>query len=138
MNPLIYILLGILIVLLLMLIIVRKKVKKDIEKNQQRTIEKMQWFSKKIKSPKESLLVLNHVAKDFFKAYLRNKSELTYREMSAILRNKKKDIWADFCDEMDYHLYSGKEVSRSEALTLINSFISIVRTEEEKKKETKK
>jgi len=119
-------------ILLIVLIIIYKKAEKARIKKQEAIkredlMEKSFGVDKTIKNPLESLHSLNKIAKRFFKEYLKEKYELTYREFAEKFKLKKDPYTANFCEKMNYLLYSGKKVSREEVLDMIEEFYKIVK-----------
>ena len=93
-----------------------KKIKEDKKQENQNTIKRILNINRKIKNPKESLLALNKISKDFFKLYLKDEDQETYSEMETALRKKGKIEMAEFCEKLDYLLYSGKEITKAQAI----------------------
>lgn len=115
------------IILLLALLKVKAKNKALQEKETKETYDEVKGTKNKIQTPKESLESLNKLSKNFFKSYLNIKSELNYLEISELLHKKNESALADFCQKMDYYLYSGKEITKSEALSMVNDFIMLTK-----------
>jgi len=105
--------------------------KKEIEEQKRKNIEKSLAFEGKAKTPKESLMMLNDIAKKFFKDYFNEKKEMTYLEIIEKLRGKKDQKTAGFCEKMDYLLYSRIEINKENALEMINEFDNIVKRAKE-------
>jgi len=119
--PIVLSILAIMLFIILLIVKSKNKVKQKQESNE--AYNKVRGNKTKIETPRESLESLNKLAKNFFKNYLRLKSELTYLEISEILRKKKESSLVDFCERMDYYLYSGKEITKPEVLAMINQFL---------------
>jgi hypothetical protein len=113
-----------LLIILLRIWQLNKKEKKEEEKKE--SIEKSIKLEGKASTPEESLMMLNHISKKFFKEYLNEKKEMTYIEMAEKLKNKKYKKMSEFCENMDYFLYSGTKVTKEDALKMINDFSAIV------------
>jgi hypothetical protein len=124
--------LTILLLVLIISIIAIKILKKNMKEAKKEISEQKVAKRNEIKNPKDSLLNLNKVSKEFFKKYLNTKSELTYSELSKILKKKKENDMADFCDKLDFLLYSGKVIKKEQVLELINSFLEVTRKAKEK------
>jgi hypothetical protein len=122
------ILASIAIILFIILIILKSKNKARQNKESQEAYAKIRGKKVRIETAQESLESLNRLAKDFFKNYLKLKNELTYQEISEILRNKKDISLADFCDRINYYLYSGKPITKQESIALINQFIVLTKS----------
>ena len=120
-----------LLVIALIVVFLRiKKLKKEekIERGRKQTLEKSITLEGKAQTPRESLVMLSHIAKKFFKEYLNEKKEMTYLEMAEKLKTKKAEKMAEFSEKMDYFLYSGIEISKESALRMINEFSEIVKS----------
>jgi hypothetical protein len=115
------------IILLFFLLRVKSKNKAIEEKHSKEAYNQVKGTKINIKTPKESLDSLNKLAKNFFKNYLNTKGELNYIEIAELLNKKNESSLADFCKKMDYYLYSGKEITKSEALEMVNNFILLSR-----------
>lgn len=109
-----------------------KKIKEDKKQENQNTIKRILNINRKIKNPKESLLALNKISKDFFKLYLKDEDQETYSEMETALRKKGKIEMAEFCEKLDYLLYSGKEITKAQAIEMIEEFTKIIKHKKEK------
>ncbi|MBM3247398.1 hypothetical protein FJZ17_02575 [Candidatus Pacearchaeota archaeon] len=134
------IILGILAIGLLILLYFIKKAKKRLNHSQSsEALRKIKGTSKKVESPKESLEHLSKLSKDFFKNYLKIRNETTFKEMAEILKRKNEPSLAEFCEKMEFQLYSGKEINKQEVLGLIDQFIAITKSHKIKpsKPETK-
>jgi ABC-type anion transport system duplicated permease subunit len=103
------------------------KKKKEEEEQKKKNIEKSISFEGKAKTPKESMIMLRDIAKKFFKDYFNEKREMTYLEMAEKLREKKKQKMAEFYEKMDYLFYSGINISKKDALEMIEEFDNIVK-----------
>jgi len=115
------------IILLILLYFIKKAKKSKKHKEGLEALKKIKGTSKKVETPEESLSHLNKLALDFFKNYLKIKHEITFREIAEILKVKRENHLAEFCDKMEYSLYSGKNVSKKDALSLIEEFIEITK-----------
>lgn len=115
------------IILLLALLKVKSKNKALEEKETRETYNEVRGTKDKVETPKASLESLNKLAKNFFKNYLHTKSELNYLEISELLDKKNESALADFCKKMEYYLYSGKEITKQEALEMVNNFIMLTK-----------
>jgi len=130
MSTLIIILIVLLVLVLALIFILlkirqlNKEVKK--EKEQRDTLEKSIKLEGNAKTPEESLMMLNHISKKFFKEYINEKKEMTYLEMAEKLKNNKYPKMSEFCERMDYLLYSGAKISKEDALNMITDFSEIV------------
>jgi len=122
--------LSIILVALLILILILKRKKKKVEKQYRENFFQKVNLVNKIKDPKDSLLTLSKIVKDYLKEYLQEKEGLTYKELSIVLRQKKDEVFANFCDALDYYLYSGIEIKKEIVLRLIDKFIELVRKKE--------
>lgn len=123
------IILGILAIGLLILLYFIKRAKKRINHRQSvEALKKVKGTNKKVESANESLIHLNKLSKDFFKNYLRIKNEITFKEMAEILRRKNESSLAEFCDKMEFYLYSGRSITKPEVLGLIDQFIAITKS----------
>jgi len=109
-----------------------KKIKEDKKQENQNTIKRILNINRKIKNPKESLLAMNKISKDFFKLYLKDEDQETYSEMETALRKKGKIEMAEFCEKLDYLLYSGKEITKAQAIEMIEEFTKIIKHKKEK------
>ena len=122
-------LIVILLIVLVFLIMKRRKIK---EQEKQKQEEKKKEITKSIgleKNPKnyrESLIMLNKMAKEFFKEYLKNKHQETYAEIEEALKKKKEKYMVDFCEEMNYLLYSGKEIKKEDSIRMMEKFNVII------------
>ena len=115
------------IALLLILLKVKAKNKAAQEKETHETYNEVRGTRTKIETPRESLESLNKLAKNFFKSYLNLRSESDYLEISELLKKKNESGLAEFCEKMEYYLYSGKEITKTEAVDMINSFILLTK-----------
>jgi biopolymer transport protein ExbB/TolQ len=105
----------------------RKAKKQEIEEKQkQEFLKKNLGLNREIKNPKESLLTLNKIAREFFREYLRSRHEENFTEIEEALKKKKHSEAAKFCEDMNYLLYSGKPVKKEDAIKMINDFDSIM------------
>lgn len=104
----------------------KKKIRdsKDIHKI---ALKEMLGIDRKIKNPKESLLILKKVAREFFKNYLKLDKQDTCVEIEELLEKKNQQEMLKFCRKMEILLYSGKEVTKSEALDMIEDFRNILK-----------
>ncbi len=124
--PIILLIIALILSALLLLIKNRNKIK---ERNEaKRAYAEIQSKKEKIETPKDSLESLNKLAKNFFKNYLKLKAELTYPEISEILKQKKESGLADFCNRMDYLLYSGTTLTKQDAIAMANQFIFLTKS----------
>lgn len=107
----------------------KKKKKVEEQKTNVKTqiLKEMHGLDKKIKNPKQSLSALNKIAREFFKQYLKEKEEDTYVELEELLRKKKNIQMIDFCEKMDNLLYSGKTITKSQALEMISQFRNLLK-----------
>jgi biopolymer transport protein ExbB/TolQ len=120
----------ILIITVCYLLIKRAKIKKQIleeERAKQESIKKSMGLEKNPKSPKESIIILNKIAREFFREYLKNKHQETYTEIEEGLKKKKEAEMVKFCENMNYLLYSGKEIKKEDSLKMIELFNNIIR-----------
>jgi len=130
MSTLITILIVLLVLVLALIFILlkirqlNKNVKK--EKEQRELLEKSIKLEGKANTPEESLMMLNQISKKFFKEYINEKKEMTYLEMAEKLKNKKYPKMSEFCEKMDYLLYSGVKINKEDAIKMINDFSEIV------------
>ena len=115
------------IVLVVILITLKSKNKKKMNKETQEEYIRVKGKKEKIENVRESLESLNRLAKNFFKDYLNIKNELTYSEIVEILKKKNEPSLVDFCIRMDLYLYSGKEISKTEVVAMINQFIVLTK-----------
>lgn len=125
----IIVLLIILIITVIILTIKKINLKKQLEQEEalkQESIKKTMGVEKNPKNPKESLIILNKIAREFFREYLKNKHQETYSEIEESLKKKKETDMVNFCEEMNYLLYSGKEIKKEDSLKMIEKFNSIV------------
>lgn len=127
------------IAIILILIFINVRRKKKIEQLQeaekkQKTIGKYIGLNESLKNPKESLISLNKIAREFFKEYLNQKHIETYSEIEDELIKRKEKSMMGFCENMNYLLYSGKTIAKEDALLMINQFNDILR---DKKKDFK-
>lgn len=96
------------------------------EKEKREFLEKSIKLEGKASTPEESLIILNNISKKFFREYINEKKEMTYLEMAEKLKNKKNQRMSEFCEKMDYFLYSGTKITKEDALKMINEFSEIV------------
>jgi len=125
------IILIVLLLLVIALVLVLLKMRQlnrevKVDKERREILEKSIKLEGKATTPKESLIILNNISKKFFKEYINEKKEITYLEMAEKLRTKKYQKMAEFCEKMDYFLYSGTEINKEDALKMINEFSEIV------------
>jgi biopolymer transport protein ExbB/TolQ len=124
------ILLIIFILLSRIKIVKRKKVQEQQDNAKKVLLKEMHKVNKKIKNPKESLLELNKVAKEFFREYLKENKEDTYVELEQLLKRKNQKDMIGFCEKMDFLLYSGKPVTKSQALEMIEELRKIIKSKQ--------
>lgn len=115
------------IILLILLYFIKKAKKNHKHKESLEVLRKIKGTTKRVETPEESLAHLNKLALDFFKNYLKIKHEITFVEIAEILKAKKEYKLAEFCDKMEYNLYSGSQVNKKRVLSLIEEFIDITK-----------
>lgn len=115
------------VILLVVLIVIKKNKNKKQSSEKKAAYDELRGKRSKIETPKESLESLNKLSKEFFMHYLRLRTILTYPEIAELLRKKGESSLADFCECMDFALYSGKEVKKPEVIALINQFIFLTK-----------
>ena len=120
--------LSVLVLALLFILLRIRQLNREekMEKEKKEILEKSIKLEGKASTPEESLIILNNISKKFFKEYLHEKKEMTYLEMAEKLKSKKYQKMAEFCEKMDYLLYSGVKINREEALKMIDIFSEIV------------
>lgn len=87
---------------------------------------------------KENLLLFDKKIKNYFKRYLKLDSEIGYTKIAEKLREKNKYALANFCDRMNYALYSGKEIDEGDIKALNKHFHNITHIKKSKKKKTER
>lgn len=134
----------IVIIFILIIIIIIQKNRKKHGQKKIRNVKKTIRITR-TRKPEQDLLVFDKKVKKFFKEYLKDKSQMTYGEIAQRLRGKRKNKFANFCDEISYALYSENEINKEDVSNLINNFNNIIKNKKPKieknkikKKETKK
>ena len=106
----------------------------SLTKNRKRK-EKNKKEPKKIeKNPEKELLLFDKKIKDYFKGYLKLDSEVGYTKIAEKLREKNKHALANFCDRMNYSLYSEKKIDEEDIKALKKHFRNITHIKKTKKK----
>lgn len=85
--------------------------------------------------PEKELLLFDKKVKNYFKEYLKLDSEADYTKIAEKLRKKNKKGLADFCDRMNYLLYSGEKIEEKDIKALKKYFKNmkaIKKTQEQK------
>ena len=77
---------------------------------------------KKINNPKEALSELGKNVKQISMEYLKTDKEMTFGEFSEKLREKNKTALAEFCNEIEYLIYSEEEPTKERVFSLIDKF----------------
>jgi len=132
-TPILIIIPVVIIVLILALIFIFLRIR-QLNQEEKKKKERREFLEKSIKlegrakTPKESLIMLRDISKKFFKDYFNENKERTYLEIAEKLKSKKEQKMAEFCEKMDYLIYSGAEISKENALEMINEFDSIVKS----------
>jgi hypothetical protein len=132
------VLLAAILILLLIFALTLRLLKKRKQASNLKSRASLNFKIKKTSNPKENLYSLNRLSREFFKHYLNLKSELTYLEIAKILRDKNKPHEAEYCEELESLLYSGREIKKEVVLKLIQQFIEMThKANLEKSKENK-
>jgi len=131
-NSIILLLLVVFILLLAWSFILKLKKKQDNKELKTDTTKNTNI--KKIKDSRKLLYEVNKLTRKFFKDYLNLKNELTYSELSKILRERRENRMADYCDRLDYYLYSGSKRTIEEVKVLLEQFKAITLEAEAKNK----
>lgn len=128
-NGLIMIIGILLIILLLVLIrhfktpgkqqkIIRKKKDTHLDR-----IEKLRFLDKE---PREKLLLLDNIIIEYLAGIFKINKKEGYEKISKKLRERGYSDLADFCNEVEYHMYGNAEVKEKDITYLINKFESLV------------
>ena len=93
---------------------------------------------KKINNPKEALSELGKGVKQISMEYLKTDKEMTFGELSEKLREKNKTSLADFCNEIEYLIYSEEEPTKNKIKELVDKFEKALKPKKQpKEKETR-
>ena len=117
------------ILVLLIIFAITLRLNPKIKQKQEKKVEKIK-LENNLKHPREALIKLNLLSKKFFKEYLHEHAELTFKEIAENLKKKRRFEYIDFCDKMDLALYSGREIKPQEVKELIEEFISLTKKAE--------
>ncbi len=120
----------VIIFILIIIIIIQKIRKKHGQKKTKKTKKTIRIT--RTRNPKQDLLAFDKKVKKFFKEYLKEKSQLTYKEITQKLRGKRKKDFTNFCDEISYALYSENEIKKEDVSNLINNFNNIIKNKKPK------
>ena len=117
------IILFLLVLIILIIIAIIKII--SLAKNRKRKEKNKKGLKKIEKNPKENLYLFDKKIKNYFKNYLKLESNLGYVELAEKLKEKNKPDLANFCQKMNYALYSGKEVKEEDIKNLKSHFNNI-------------
>jgi len=79
------------------------------------------------KGPKRELYLFDKKIRYFFQRYLKSETNMDYSKLSAGLIKKNKIKWAEFCQKMNYSLFSGVEITEEDIKKLKKEYYGLLK-----------
>ncbi len=122
------ILIFVIIIILIILMIIERNLKKKIIVKKSRNdfyLDAIEKLSQK--NPLKTLKKIDNITTEFFKECFRVKNSKGYSELNEFFLKKKNKEIADFCNEINNMLYSGKKITDESNQKLISKLTSIIK-----------
>lgn len=143
-TTILFVLAVFLFVVSLVLLILERGVKRKIKEI---GLNRTFFYAKQIKDiknhapeqdQKQLLVLVNSIAKSFFRDYLGLQREATYEELAEEFRRRGDSNKADMCDELSKIVYSEENVNRDSIVEILEQLEKIITEEGVISEQTKK
>jgi hypothetical protein len=119
------------IILIISIYLLKKRSKKQEKASSQQIPQNIIKLNNiKDLEPNQGLKEINKIAKKYFKNHLKTEKEMSYRQISKILKNRKEFYLVKLCKYIEYYLYSGNKIKKKDFIKLVNIFERLISKQE--------